>query len=354
MKHDQVIIRPGDASVLTQRMRQDGYVDLWVPNCPLPRLKGTIFRQRASSRPRVIERVQKRLLLRVPASAKMRQILQQGAHIQLIQLMPPRGPARKIHVNITFTGHPLAFVAIKHLSPRALQAYQEDIVFLPSSDLRLATDLNRIGPDVIAFSTGSPLSTPLRQTCRAYHQTSRTLQQLHRCLSLAQRGSSSHRPRALHQELSHVERRRQNLRKAVHDRCGPEIGQQLVLTHACLLLSEALALNPTGTRGGLAKAIYNMPDDVAILERAVSSVSVTFPDRVLTLRLYRPDGTSLIHVNCPHDPPGRLKRTPSHYDWAPCSRCHQVINTHINSSQRLNEQDAQVEPPHLPLSPSSL
>ncbi|MFX0063458.1 MAG: hypothetical protein ACFFC7_14875 [Candidatus Hermodarchaeota archaeon] len=339
MKHNQVIIRPGNAKELTHRMCQEGYIDLWVPDCQIKRLKGVLFRQRPLERPRQSGNVRKRVLIRVPATAKMLQVLRQGAQVQLLQLMPPRGPARKITVNIVFKGHPLAFVACKYLGPTSLQAYQDDIVFIPPSGVRLAADLNRVGRDVVAFSTKSQLSSSMRKMCRTYHQTTQELRRLHRQLSYARQSSDIGRIRTLQREISHVERRRCNLRQEIHAQCSVEIGLQLVLTGVSVLLTESLTLNPTGTRGELAKAIYNMPDELKIIERAALAVSTCFPDQPITLRVLRPDGTSLIHVSCPHSPPERLKRSVKHYDWAPCSECQRLVNTHTNSAQQLIERD---------------
>ncbi|MFX0093914.1 MAG: hypothetical protein ACFFBD_19400 [Candidatus Hodarchaeota archaeon] len=56
------------------------------------------------------------------------------------------------------------------------------------------------------------------------------------------------------------------------------------------------------------------------------------------LSLLRPDGTSLRHVGCQQDPPGKLQRTGKEWDWATCDAGHIDEQTHRNAAKRLVER----------------
>ena len=109
-----------------------------------------------------------------------------------------------------------------------------------------------------------------------------------------------------------------------------------------VLKIERLTADPTGTKGTLAKAIYTMPDSLFIYKKAVWLASLELGYEV-QLKTVNPYQTSAIHNNCG----GSITRQKGQYDFAPCTKCGQQINTHFNAAQNI----ASLKGTLLPLDP---
>jgi len=338
MKYNQVIKRPGNAEEITAQFKDQGYIDLEIPDCKLARLEGVVFSKRQRTAPRATAIVHKAVTVRVYASAKIRQAIKQGAKVNVLRMCPPLGPARKLAVDVILTGPASAFAVMKHLSPWRLQEYQDAIVFLVPQKVCIGDDRNRVSKYVQVFSTGTVISPYLRQLCDEYLALGKQRSVLHRAISKAKVAGQHHRVTKLRREVSLVEHRRVQILKEIKARCSVELGSHLALSRARAATTEDLSFDPEGTTGGLSKAIYNTPDDPVITERAIRNVNAVFPDAHCEAHFIRPDGTSLIHVECSHDPRGRLQRSRGHYDVAPCSECRELVDTHQNSARRVEEQ----------------
>jgi len=108
------------------------------------------------------------------------------------------------------------------------------------------------------------------------------------------------------------------------------VGQLLFHCGAELLVIEGLELDTRGKRGGLSRAIESMMDDLCRMSRAVLAVSLV-RDKVVHLQVLNPRLSSTLHVGCG----GVLKRHAAKgggWDLAICSRCNQLVNTHLNAS----------------------
>jgi len=190
-----------------------------------------------------------------------------------------------------------------------------------------------MGPYALAFSTGTMTPPWLVKIAQRYKVLAGVLGKLQRAVA---RTRDPRRRQKLEQEIALVADRRTRLRRTFHDGCSVVVGQELVRTRAGALLLEALTLETYGTRRALAKAISTVPDDPALYERAVVNVSV-FQQRteLFPIVSLSPRGTSLTHWNCPHDPPGKIRRSAGAYDAAPCDTCQIWVNTHYNAAQGL-------------------
>jgi hypothetical protein len=329
-KPTQIIHRPKRAE-MTQQLRMQGYFDLVLLKCPFSLLKDE---QPLNRRIKHLKNGQ--ITLRIHGTPKMQQVVTNGAQVEVVRLMPPQGPAHKINVDITFRGTPEMFIPQKHLTKDYVEAYQTQISFYPSKKAVLGVDPNRISPYLLVFSTEppelphSPLSPQLLTMCDRFRALDAVLQALQGARDHA---ANQHRWRKAHQ-LTHqyqlTFRRRVNLQQAIHHRCSVELGLHLTLCEAQVLVTEPLSITPKGTRKQLAWATHSMPDDPGIFERAVQNVRRAF-QRPCQLHQLPLDRTSLQHVGCL----GTLHRQNGHWDWAVCTACGQLVNTHRNAAQRL-------------------
>ena len=108
----------------------------------------------------------------------------------------------------------------------------------------------------------------------------------------------------------------------------------MIIKSGCkVLYIENLRSDPRGTRGALAKAIYNMPDEMNLFEKAVSLASSLLGYEVL-LKKVDPRNTSSFHNGCG----GTIQRSPKSYDIAQCKKCGKTVNTHINAAKNIRDK----------------
>lgn len=310
-----VIKRSGNYGALTDLFKSNYFIDIIIP-------KTINFPDKKKRLPAMV---------RIPASHKVRQILDQGANLSLIRVMPPTGPSQKVRIDLVFEGSVRAFVATKHLKkpskvhPPPLNPPMEQVT-------HVGTDVNRPGKYILAYHPQAPVSNFLISLCDRYTGLKSTIRSLHRSLSLAETNNNLIRAQKLRQELNLVYVRRAHLLKEIHARCSMELGWQLQRTGAHTLALEGLDVDASGTRQALAEAIYAMPDERMVFARAVHNISALHPDLPASLEVVDPYGTSRIHVGCG----GRLKRSKKYYDLAPCTACNQLVNTHDNAAMAVS------------------
>jgi hypothetical protein len=304
-----VVIRPGNAKVLTQLAREYGRFLLEFPKTGIPRLTAEV----------VIHR-------------RLRQILLNGARIRHLMIKSTTGPSNKIIVSVVVEGSGEAFrVSSKYLSsvPRLLFDHVEGI----------GVDANKVGEHAIVLSDLElPPSLLLFKLCERYDKlTQKTLPELHKALTRAEQEQEQEQEERdytkIRGELNRVYNRRSRLLKTIQLECSRVLAAVLVQGTCECLVIEDLVVSARGTRGALAKAIYNMPDDESIFERAVRLASNELEYEVELIKV-DPRGTSKYHYGCR----GELRRTKENWDYATCSKCGDWVNTHQNASQNIRDK----------------
>jgi hypothetical protein len=128
-------------------------------------------------------------------------------------------------------------------------------------------------------------------------------------------------------ELNLVYQRRSRLLREITRRLPHFLAAVLVKKQCHTLKIEELTLDPSGSKGALAKAIHNMPDNLYIYKKAVWLASQELGYDI-ELEAVPPYHTSSKHYNCG----GIIARVKGHHDFAPCTRCGQQVNTHENAA----------------------
>ena len=134
-----VITRPGNGKVLTQLARQDKAFSLGIRD--------------PDKRGRVID-------ARVRVHDRLHRMLERGAEITSLSIRSGDPPAHKIIVTINLRGDRHAFATRRFLE-------QYDDLGLDQTDI-IGVDINRVGPDVLAFSQQLTLPKTLRTICDRY------------------------------------------------------------------------------------------------------------------------------------------------------------------------------------------
>ncbi|MFX0065047.1 MAG: hypothetical protein ACFFC7_22960 [Candidatus Hermodarchaeota archaeon] len=342
-----VIARDGNYPELTKHLKDYGYLELIIPKC-LPVVKKN---KRLDSPPPILNNLKRvPLRVRIETTENIKKLLKYGAQLHLITIIPPKLPRHKITAALTFSLPNLdSCAATNHLQPKYLDTYLQDLQkqlelpdFQPQARSHLGIDLNRICEYLIGYSNALPLTSELHHMCTLYHTLSDHISDLNRLLSkhLAKGTRTAQQIRNYNRELTLLYDKRRTLRTEVHNRVVVELGCMMALVQSPHLVTEQITLDATGKRGGRAKAIYTMLDDLALLHRVVRNLRAQFPEVLWDLELLSPNNTSLIHVGCPAgqtepNKPGKLQRTAKHYDLAYCEQCGKLVNTHTNAAQTL-------------------
>ena len=184
---------------------------------------------------------------------------------------------------------------------------------------------------MLAFNT--PLSIPpeLLLLAEQYtHLSDKTLPELHLGLLRKRKASDVHGFCKLQGELNRVYTRRTKLLREL-TRLLPHFIAAMIVKKQCKILKiEMLTVDPTNTKGALAKAIYTMPDNLFIYKKAVWLASQELGYDV-QLESVLPFHTSTLHYGCG----GTLVRLQYQYDYAPCKKCGRKINTHTNAAHNI-------------------
>jgi hypothetical protein len=308
-----VVGRPGSSTVMTKLASKEGgfTITIWPPR-----------------------RKKELLTVHLRFHRRLQEMFANGARLALLILRSTSGPSGKLLVDLVLEGRYWMFLSQRRLTNLPLT------IQLPNEPVKgVGVDINRIGPDMLAFSEQVELPSDVCAAIRHYLRLEPVLKALHRKLSLfEQAGTSSYQYRQnrqyrqLKQQIAFVYARRARLRKELHRLSCLVTAQVLYQTKGPVLCVEDLKLSVRGSRGALAKAILTMPDELDLYQRAI--LLVYFFTGVFTiLQRVDPRNTSRgIHMGCSATPAGRLIRSRKHYDSAPCSACGSFVNTHTNAA----------------------
>jgi transposase len=166
---------------------------------------------------------------------------------------------------------------------------------------------------------------------RYTHLTDKVLKELNRGLAKKRKLHDSHGFCKLIGELNRVYTRRSRILREILRRLPFFLAAVIVKHHSRILKIEELNVDPTGTKGALAKAIYTMPDNSFIYEKAVWLASSELGYDV-NLEQVKPFHTSRLHNVCA----GVLDRNSDHYDYAYCNNCGLKVNTHFNAALNIS------------------
>ncbi len=307
MKKEYVITREGNAKVLTEKVKKQGWTELGFP-----------------------QRGKKKTKTRVLFPPKVLEYLRNGANIKILQVSSGESPSYKTRVDVVLEGTHECF-----RSTTLLHHYMSSI---PSGNIStLGVDINRLGKFMVTFNTPVTLPPDLLKLAERYtHLTDKVLKELNRGLAKKRKLFDSHGCCKLKGELNRVYTRRSRILREILRRLPFFLAAVIVKHHSRILKIEELNVDPTGTKGALAKAIYTMPDNSFIYEKAVWLASSELGYDVL-LEQVNPFNTSRLHHSCG----GVLDRELGHYDYAYCKNCGLKVNTHANAALNISEKQGQ-------------
>ncbi len=298
MKKEYVITREGNAKVLTAKVKKQGWTDLGFP-----------------------QRGKKKVKARVLFPPKVLEYLRNGASIKILQVNSGEAPSYKPRVDVVLEGTHECF-----RSTTLLQHYMTTI--LSGNVPTLGVDINRLGEFMVAFNTPVKLPPDLLKLAERYtHLTDKVLKELNRGLAKKRKNYDSRCCCKLIGELNRVYTRRSRIMREILRRLPFFLASVIVKHHSRVLKIEKLNVDPTGTKGALAKAIYTMPDSSFIYEKAVWLASSELGYDV-NLEQVNPFNTSRLHNVCG----GVLDRKLDHYDYSYCKNCGLKVNTHVNAA----------------------
>ena len=192
----------------------------------------------------------------------------------------------------------------------------------------IAIDVNRRGEYAIVTSLGLSIPDEINKINQRLDKISDKI--IPHFQSLIKRTTNEFK-KIKHQFLvSLLYDRKKDLRTDYHRRLIEWLGCQMGSSKAETLVIEDLNCHTYGTKGALAKAIESMADETSLYAREVYAISI-HDDRNCKLVTLDARNSSRIHVDCG----GQLKRDFENYDFAPCSKCKQKVNTHANAASFL-------------------
>ncbi len=301
VKKDYVITRQGNAKELTGQVKKQGWTEFGFPK------KG-----------------KQKLTAQVRFPPKIIEYLQRGAYIKVFQVSSGKAPSYKPRVDVVLEGENSCFHS-SHL----LHSYLSQIPGRKKDEL--GVDINRLGQYMVVFNVPIPLPQDLLDLANHYdHLSKKVIDELNRGFLRKRKEYDALGSCKLKGELNRVYSRRHRILREI-TRLLPHFLAAVLVKKKCKVLKiERLTADPSGTRGALAKAIYNMPDSLFIYKKAVWLASLELGYQV-QLEGVPPYHTSAIHYRCG----GSLSRKKGQYDIAPCSKCGQQVNTHFNAAQNI-------------------
>ncbi len=304
MKNEYVITREGNAKVLTAKVRKQGWTELGFP-----------------------QRGKKKVKARILFPPKVLEYLRNGAIIKILQVSSGEAPSYKPRVDVVLEGIHECF-----RSTTLLHQYMPTI---PSGNApTLGVDINRLGKFMVAFNTSINLPPDLLKLAERYNLlTDKVLKELNRGLDKKRKNHDSHGCCKLIGELNRVYTCRSRILREILRLLPFFLAAVIVKHHNRVLKIEELNVDPTGTKGALAKAIYTMPDNSFIYEKAVWLASSELGYNVL-LEQVNPFHTSLLHNVCG----GVLARNSENYDYTYCKTCGLQVNTHFNAALNISSK----------------
>ena len=303
MKKDYVITREGNAKDLTRQVKNNGRTTLGFPQMG-----------------------KKKLTAQVLFPPKVLEYLKNGAEIKVFQVSSGSAPCFKPRVDVVLEGAHDCF----H-SHKLLHTYLPKI---PKGKKQvLGLDINRLGEFMVAFNTSVSVPKDLMKLAERYKHLEKVMKELNRGFLRKRKEHDILGSCKLKGELNRVYTRRSRILREITRRLPHFLAAVMVKNKCHTLKIEELEVDPTGTKGALAKAIYNMPDNLYIYKKAVwlASLELGYDVRLETVKPYH---TSSVHHNCG----GTILRQPGSgsYDSAPCGKCGQMVNTHDNAAHNIS------------------
>ena len=252
----------------------------------------------------------------------MLEYLSNGAEIKVFQVSSGCAPSFKPRVSVVLAGTHDCF----H-SSKLLYNY---LSFIPGGRKKvLGVDINRLGEYMVVFNTPFKLPPDLLTLAKRYTKLTTILRHLDEQFTINCKSHNVRRACKLKGERNRVYRRRHRILRELTRRLPHFLAAVLVKRRCQTLKIEELVTDPTGTKGALARAIYTMPDNLYIYKKAVWLASLELGYDVV-LETVPPYHTSSKHYGCG----GKLVRDPrrGQYDFAPCKKCGQQVNTHENAA----------------------
>ena len=301
MKKNYVITRQGNAQELTDQVKKQGWTEFCFPQ------KG-----------------KQRLTAQVHFPKKVIGYIGNGAHFKVFQVSSGQAPSFKPRVDVVLEGAHACF----H-SSKLLHRYLANVSAKKASIL--GVDINRLGQYMVVFNTPIPLPPDLLNLAAHYkHLSTKVLDELNTGFLRKRKEYDSHGCCKLKGELDRVYTRRSRILREITYLLPHFLAAVMVKKKCKVLKIERLTVDPTGTRGALAKAIYTMPDSLFIYKKAVWLASLELGYDV-QLEAVHPYHTSTIHYGCG----GLLTRQKGQYDVAPCKKCGQKVPTHANAAKNI-------------------
>ncbi|MFW9994667.1 MAG: hypothetical protein ACFFD4_21675 [Candidatus Odinarchaeota archaeon] len=407
MGSSQVVYRPGKALVLTALFHQNGVIEMQVPRYSGNRKPLVFYLPATPAMLQAIERGARVQMIRLyPPEGPSRKV-----KADIILNGPSWAFASTKHLELEYFC-PKCFAK---LPPRST-CHRCKIPVVPAKlpeDTHLGIDLNQVGEYMVALSTGDLLSAEsqlslLTLDTAKHHANAKeelskqqkalanrekrlasvlstlipntTPDQLNQLLSLTASGMNIHPFKdfikslgitgkhrasltalgynilAINNQITLLHVRIKKLRKALHDLTTREIAVQLLLTGATTLACENLeSMDVTGKKGAVAIATLNMPDELAVIVRAVRNINALYRALGIPLEVVidpvDPHGTSTTHAGCG----GKLQRSLASWDMAKCQKCGQTVNTHVSAALNVKflSQGKPLVPITAPVPPSS-
>ena len=303
MNKDHVILRPGNATQMTDLVKKKGMFDLVFVLKHNPRIYGTLV-----------------------FSKRVQQYIHNGARIKVLMIQSGSEPSCKLKVSVVLEGDYKAFISTELIHKLIKQLRIKRTNFL-------GLDINRLGKYALAFSIDIPLTKKLLSLMNKYEKLSSIeIPRLSSALKNAGRIKHSYRYVKVKGELSRIYNKRKKILKEVKNYVAHFIAAVIVRSGCKVFCIENFRIDPRGKRGALAKAIYNMPDDSNIFEKAVFLASSVLNYGV-KLVLVDPRKTSTYHNGCK----GIIHRTRGSYDIAKCKKCGKLVNTHTNAAKNIRD-----------------
>ena len=261
MSKKYVIYRPGNAKKMRELIIKEGSIWFEIPKV---NLGNTLLKAKACWH----------------APSRVISALQKGAKIHLFRFLMPQGPGKTIKVSIVLSGAEEWFLGTAHLTQK------EDIVMNPSRMI-VGLDTNRLSEYIFRAPFDLGLQAIIQEEITAWNH----LEQLIGALQKKAEKIGNWKQRVkLKSEIGLLHRRRSNIRNEILKKTRIHLG---ILFNALdvkfIALEAELHKDTKDKKGGLAKAIASMPDNLSVITREILLINEVFR-RELKLILIRKEG----------------------------------------------------------------
>jgi hypothetical protein len=264
------------------------------------------------------------------ATKRVIHALEQGAKIKLFRFNMPRAPRMKIKVDLVLTGPEKIFIGRKHLNVdnKKIQELCKEQGSLLNHKKALGFDINRLSEYLYVTVGDLGLKDVLRDDLRKWHDLEGIIANLQRKL---ERTIYWEYKQKLTTEIRLHHERRANKEKAVIQKAKEYLGLVInILGLEYVGIEAGLARDTRNTRGGLAKAISSMPDNIDFVGKELLALNLAF-QKDIKLGLVNKNNSSRLHFQCR----GIIERNG---DTGTCKKCGAKIQMHNNSAKNITER----------------